>query len=277
MEFSIKRVWLLAKKQWVENRKLYLLGALALIGIMSALILFNVANGGISEETQKVCLFGGILIAGSIFTSTILSQFSNKINGIEALMLPASTLEKVVVALVYSLLLFPLVYVLLIYPLLIFAHFLDATIVGNLTNLYQFSFTGEEKGLVVVFIFLQSFFLLFSVVFRRYIFLKAVILACGLSFCLVFLNNFFGKKLVQDVQPERVGYLKGIQGVEKDDTFYFRGVDLIGPMNFGSSKNQRSFKVTLPDWQANLFQVIKYCLIPFFWLIIWFRLREMEL
>lgn len=85
MQFSIYRVWLLIKKQWAENRQLYLLGLLATAGVMGIAFLFHMSEDkGLDYNAQRAVLIAGAGVGGAIFTSTILSRFNDKLKGIQA-------------------------------------------------------------------------------------------------------------------------------------------------------------------------------------------------
>ncbi|RYZ95177.1 MAG: hypothetical protein EOP47_26335 [Sphingobacteriaceae bacterium] len=102
MQFSLKRIWLLTGKQWTENRNLYLFGLLALIGVILCVSVFTLSTPyGFNHENQQVTFFIGMLLSGGIFTTRILSQFTERSKAIAALTLPASTLEKLTVAILY--------------------------------------------------------------------------------------------------------------------------------------------------------------------------------
>ena len=139
MEISLQRIWLLFRKQWVDHQKMYGLGLLAMAGIISVMLLIltfpNIDRNGLDKNTQALIFLFGLVFFGAIFTATLFDQFAEKPKGIQALMLPASSLEKLLVPILFSNLLFPLIYILLIYPIVVFAHYVDVHLQGNINLL----------------------------------------------------------------------------------------------------------------------------------------------
>lgn len=298
MQFSLHRVWLLCRKQWAENKQLYILGVLATAGIMSAVLIFNLVDKrGISFTTQKLIIFTGLIVSGAVFTSTILSQFNEKVKGIQALVLPASTIEKLTAAIIYSLIVFPIIYLVVVYPLVMITHYIDTDILGRFNSPYAFDMDREFKDFVVIFILLQTVMLFGSVLFRRYIFIKTAILTIVIFFGLNIINPFILQQILDTKKgaPVKVtvkeliysddNKLINTQNVPQKIT---KGILYATPyqeLTVAYNWHTKYFKgvaysnsnVTVATNYSNLFYMLLYLSIPLLWVITWFRLKEKEL
>ncbi len=132
--FSFKRYALLMKRQWVENRKLYLLGIPSVLGILT----FFMCS---LENREEVFLsdFGSFtFIAAGMFFILILSgtffqRVNTKENGMFFFSLPTSKLEKWAVAFSYTMVIFPLIYLGLFYTVNFF-------VIQALNSIYHIHF-----------------------------------------------------------------------------------------------------------------------------------------
>ncbi|MCZ4244626.1 hypothetical protein [Pedobacter punctiformis] len=201
MHFSFPRFFNLFIKQWAENKKLYLLGAIAVPIILATITLFfPITDSRLTSEVQNIIFGFSLFIFGGIFGSSLLSVYTPKSSGIRMLMLPVSSLEKLLVAVIYGLVLFPLLYFILGYPVMLLVHQLDSEVFGNLNR--SISVTPRNiKIIYCLFLMIQSFVLFCSLYFKKFIFLKAF-----LSFIIIFLffsllNGLIIKIILSDTQP----------------------------------------------------------------------------
>jgi len=293
MEISIQRVWLLLKKRWVDHQKMYWLGMLAMAGIMAVVFLMSTSpyfnRSGLEYRFQEIFFFQGLVFSGGIFSATLLSQFAEKPTGIQALMLPASALEKIMTAILYSNLLFPLVYGIFIYPVLLLAHFVDVQIQGNINILYDFQ-SQNIWGFITLCLLAQNFVLLCSVIFKRHVIIKTAIVGCMLFFGFYYLNDKLAATLVKDVQPtttvslsdEISTYLINTRKMkdpnkEMTQTSYL----YVAAAPFNSIRfdifDSVGVYVELPKRHAYLFNIIFHgSWVLLCWLATWFRLREKQ-
>lgn len=98
-QFNISRFSLFLKYCWAENSKNYLISLGLIIGIMLLMMLPIVGSDRYREMLAILHIlgwFGGVLLGGSLFTSTAFSAYSSPERGISAIMLPGSRLEKFV-------------------------------------------------------------------------------------------------------------------------------------------------------------------------------------
>ena len=115
--FNIQRFGALFKKHTLEHSKTYALFAGILIGLMFVVLMFMsfTNNGHLNIYGQIPIFIFGLLLAGSMFTSTAFADLGNKSKGIPALMLPASHFEKYLVAWLYTYVFFQVVFVAVFY------------------------------------------------------------------------------------------------------------------------------------------------------------------
>lgn len=282
MELSIQRLWLLIKKQWVDHQKMYWLGMLAMAGIMMLVFLLftrpQFSNMGLEPRIQAALFLMSLVFFGAVFTSTLFNPFSEKPTGIQALMLPASSLEKTLTAILYSNILFPLVYGACIYPTLVFAHFVDVKVQGNLNELFSFNFE-LIWGFVIICLLVLNMALLGSIVFRRHAFIKTAILACILFFGSFYLNRELAHMVIGTTQPKTVisTTKESYSPVEVSDLTF----DLLSATPFysmGFFTSDRTFiQVKLPEQSMYMYNIFIYGLIiGLLWTATWFRLREKQ-
>ncbi|MBW4891709.1 hypothetical protein KXQ82_18435 [Mucilaginibacter sp. HMF5004] len=309
---SINRIWYLFKMQWVENRKLYVLGLLAMMGI-EGLFYFTSSS---SPNNQEMFFTIGLLLSSSIFTSTILSRFTDKRTALSALMLPASAFEKILVAIIYSLVIFPVVYTLLTYPVMFAAYYYHTEIKGDLAPLWNLS-PSEGKILIVLMLYfmLQAFVMFCSTLFRRLAFVKTAVLVCAVLFGTVALNDKLQEQLYKNhLQPNVLpkGFIpnppdyatqtntktiyppKGstqqpvtITSAPKKvllppNNFNVTGSGIFMPVQFYARNtehinNPLVWQAVLPAWQQFIFALLFFMMVPFFWLLTWVKLREKTL
>jgi hypothetical protein len=303
MQFSTYRIWLLIKKQWAENRQLYLLGLLATAGVMGIAFLFHSSeNQGLDYNAQRAVLMAGAGIGGAIFTSTILSRFNDKLKGIQALTLPASALEKLVTAIIYSQVIFPVAYVLAVYPVMALVHYVDTDIVGRVNRLYDLQLDDKLVESFLLYFILQAVILLCSVLFKRYTIIKTTVLIIVVFYGALSLNPIIAgrmlktegmefnrinlKEIVYDEAGQRV-----VDTVVKEsivlprltNAFPYSDIKLYND-NFSyhirlglNDPHYVEFVLAQKDAVKLLFTVLAFLCIPFLWLITWFRLKETQL
>lgn len=110
--FNFSRFGRLFRRHTAEHLPSYGMAAAVLAGLLLLLLGFTAysLSGRLPEDAQAGFFTFFLVMAGVIFTSNIFSQFGNKRQASVALLLPASHLEKFLVAWLYSLPIFVLVY-----------------------------------------------------------------------------------------------------------------------------------------------------------------------
>jgi hypothetical protein len=171
--FNMSRFRLLVRRQWSENKKVYLLQW----GVIS---LFTMALQFFDRSFEPMVLYIFLFsLAGCAMASTLFSQWTDKGRSPMFLLLPATTLEKFLCALFFGILLF--------IPVFLLNYFIFRYIVAYLIMLlfpnHLVSFTDQFTGaiheivtipipttivLFLMFFFMQSVFMIIQIRFRRY-------------------------------------------------------------------------------------------------------------
>ncbi len=287
MQFSFNRVMLLIRKQFAENIQLYFFSLLIIAGVIFLFSLGDVrGENGFTLRDQAVFLTSGLVLSGSVFTTTIFNQFSNKIKGVQSLMLPASVLEKLVTAIIFSIILFPLAYTIFVYPVLYVVHIIDLN-QGHLNELNGFHNIHMMQYLFVEFLVLQPVVLLCSLMFKRYTTIKTVVFIGTVFFGMMFVSPFITQNIIKSSRPK---YLK-IKDITYDsqeriiETSYHTEVNYtsylystpFSGIAFSKPDYDGILSVKLPEKQDLLFDLLMCLSIFFLYAVTWFKLKEIEL
>lgn len=186
--FSLKRFQSLVLKHWADNKRRYTLAVLAFIGLLTAWFAFSLAmpedQVPMSHDVQKTTFFFLLFITGTLYASQYFRDLSSRTKAANFLLIPASTFEKFLCGIFYSALLFPLVFIAAFYLtdslMVAVANAVyksgEKTSVINIFTIDFFHFNSHRTLNFLPFFFsVQSLFLLGSVYFRKYNFIKTVI------------------------------------------------------------------------------------------------------
>src|SRR5690242_5598289 len=116
--FDTQRWFLLLRKHWGENKRTFILSTIAIGSILLIwYFLFLLMNNfrPLDEFTQVVTYFFGLFLGGCLYASLLFADLSTRPKGINFLMLPASSFEKLLSAWVFGVALFFITYTLLFY------------------------------------------------------------------------------------------------------------------------------------------------------------------
>jgi hypothetical protein len=262
--FNFNRFALLVKRQWVENRKLFLMAMLVLVGMGIVTYSINLDwDLGIlmNVESRYQIFIMGFFLGGSLFTNYVFKDLSDKNSSTSFLMIPASHFEKQLSACIYAFIIFPIVFLSIFFLLdFVFVNYsngIQEQILakkGIQENKYFFNFIANTKDfqtafLILAWVVVQAFVVLGSISFMRWSYIKtgfagfAIILAISLFVGLMqkmFLNDLYQEVL--RVQGNRV---------YPDDNNIF---------------NKEFLSFTL-----------KYVLTPLFLIIAYFKLKEKQI
>jgi len=257
--FSFKRTGQLIQKQWVENRRLYGMSVLALLGALGIVMAIWLASSGNHYREDNLYVIGLVVlfITGAIFASTSFNMLNAKDTGIYWITFPASHFEKLLVTLFFNIVVFTLVYAACFFVL----KFLVEIYIQ--TNQYGYEKIDWARVLkpgpnVSYFLFaffaLQAAFILGSASFKRFSFIITLIIIAAA----LFLTIFYLVKLSKGMIPQ--GYYFDLTNVRSN------GVD-------GVYKEYE-----MNSFLRNFIEVfLKYLFAPFLWLITWYKLREKEI
>jgi hypothetical protein len=266
-EFSFERLFGLIRKQWIENKKFYTLGSLALLGMMAmSIFLFWVLMDGDhwEEETAYKIYLVGLVICGSIYGSISFATLGNKEKGQYWLSFPASVTEKMIVTIFYSTIVFFLVYT----GCFLLCKWGAELYIVSYVKTHEGSYLQEMKwednfGEAIKYIIwgyfcLQSLFVLGSVYFKQYAYIKTIIFVTLIGGMLTFL------------------IAKIASGLFSQFNFYWNNLELRefhDPENYGVYKSY-ALGATLSKVLGYL---LTYSWVPLFWVITWYRLKEKEI
>jgi hypothetical protein len=273
--FSINRWGLLMGKHWSENRKKYTLGIIAMAALMILWYGFMILVGpGLVDDVQSPTYFVGLFVIGCIYASLLFADLADRPKGISYLSTPASHLEKVLCNLFFGVIIFFVVYLAIFYivtpSMLAISNAVREAkwkaeaaaypfVKFKLINVFHFGKgNGEDMyyGLHLAYLAIQSAFILGSVYFTRFSFIKTVISGL-IIWLLLFL---FVAKVLVPMMPEGS---------------YFNGLTNWSLMNDGSTPNK---VIMLPGWvDKGVEWMLKFAFAPLFWVVTYFRLKEKEI
>jgi hypothetical protein len=273
--FSFNRWGLLLGKHWSENRKKYTLGIIAIASLIALWYGFMMLVGpGMQEEVQAPTYFVGLFVIGCIYASLLFADLADRPKGISYLSVPASHLEKVLCNLFFGVVLFFLAYLAIFYlvttPMLSLYNALQeakwkssgSTVPFVKTTLVNVFFFGKSNGgdmfyyLHLLYVALQAAFILGSVYFVRFSFIKTVI-AVLVVWLLLFL---FVAKVLVPLMPEG-SYLNGLTN-----------------WSFTNDGKESYKLIRLPNWvDLTISSLFQFAFAPLFWVVTYFRLKEKEI
>lgn len=222
--FSFSRLGLLIKKQWFDNARLYMLSLLALTGILVIVfVLWVTFNGSKRFDEQDTLVFYGIFlfVIGLIFASTTFNALSENARGTYWLTVPATNLEKLSSGLFYAVIAFPLVYT-MIFLLLRQVVFFSIKLNPDHSINYQNNIGAFIKYLTIIFVPLQILFVLGSVYFKRYAFIKTVLVLLIVVFVYSFLFQVITRELFDRGNGTHMRNLTSVAIYEADETRILR-------------------------------------------------------
>jgi hypothetical protein len=270
--FSFKRFTLLVKKHWADNKKRYALSAMAFFGLLIIWFVFTILTLSdemipMGKEVQTITFFFSLFAVGTFYASQYFSDLGSRAKGINFLLVPASAFEKLLCSLLYTTLLFFVVFTATYYLADILMVGIAKTISGTVqtdekiavANVFDITIIPLNKdttlNFLLFFFSVQSAFLLGSVYFEKYSFIKTIIsgfIAGFILFCFVF---FFYEQLLPPGDHHR-GFL----------TSYRVRVD-------GADDRL----IQIPNWIGQIFRfLIMYGIAPFLWVVTYYRLKEKQ-
>lgn len=273
--FSFNRWLLLVGKHWSENRKRYLLSLIAVAGLLIIWFVFTILVERpypMDKSMQAGTYFTGLFLVGCLFGSMLFADMAGGPKAIHYLAVPASALEKLLTALLFGVVLFFISYTIIFYlvdiPMMKIANDLAADWWKENRSGETYTFrevanvfwVEQARGwdplvlLLTIYFPVQSAFILGSVYFARYSFIKTAI-SVLVIFLLLLL--FVAQVLVALLPPG--GYFESITSYR-----------ILG--------NQEDLRIVrLPGWIDNTVVILfKYAFTPVFWVATYFRIKEKE-
>ncbi len=190
--FDFGRFARLYRKHTVEHFKSYLLSAAVLAGLLLVCLGFfwytHGAKLSIRDQANPFVFF--YLACGTIFTSLTFSYLSQKKEAIPALMLPASHLEKYLVSLIYTFVVYQLIFIGIYFAVDGFLFALGAPFEKSENEMINV-FAPDQKIYLVFLLFalLHAFAFWGAIYFEKLHFIKAGFVVLALCFFITFINN----------------------------------------------------------------------------------------
>ena len=269
--FSFKRFTLLVFKHWADNKKRYGLSVLAFIGLLIAWFVFTMLTGFDDEmmgkAVQLITFFFALFAVGTFYASQYFSDLGSRAKGINFLLVPASAFEKLLCSLLYTVVLFFVLFTLSFYLVDLLMVTIANTLPGaekpggksaliNVFKVIILRFNRDSTINFLLFFFsVQSAFLLGSVYFEKYSFIKTIISGFIAGFILFCFMYFFNEHLLPNG-----GFQSGFL------TSYRVHVDGIN-----------DHLVQVPRWIGEVFLfLVMYAIAPFLWIVTYYRLKEKQ-
>lgn len=268
--FSFNRFSLLVAKHWADNKKRYLLSVIAFIGLLIAWFVFTMlidSRFPMGKGMQMVTYFFLLFVVGSFYANQYFRDLASRAKGINFLLVPASAFEKVLCSLLYTVILFFVVFTAAFY-------LVDVVMVAIAKSFVTVEFPSDEKGvlnvfeaarlpldgqsnlnILLVFFSIQSVFLLGSVYYAKFSFIKTIITGFVIFFIVFFFVYF-----LYDMMPEG------------DYVNHF-----LTSYRVNNKGNGDDYLVTVPVWLGQiLYYFLMYAFAPFLWIVTYFRLKEKQ-
>jgi len=173
--FDYSRFSLLVKRQWTENKFIFLMGLVIFVCITAVIysINFDAENDYMLKRGMQTMMFIiGLLGGGTLFSNYLFKDFGNNSQTLSFLMTPASHFEKITAGMFYALIAFPVVYA-------ITFGLVDGAFVklsGNPHNEMLYSMVLDSykdySFLICVWVALQMFVILGAIYFGRMSYIK---------------------------------------------------------------------------------------------------------
>jgi hypothetical protein len=200
--FNLTRFGRLLRKHTAEHFTSYAMSTAVLVGgVLVVLgILTYLTRRPLQHELQTILFIFGLLGAGSVFTASIFAEVSNPRAAASTLLLPASHLEKYLVAWLYSLPVFLVVYTTVFMGVNV--AILRLANQGYPYEIYDFSRDAREwVSPLLSYALLHSITLWGAIYFRRLHVIKTAFLVFGSALVLILVNRQFMMALLPDSRP----------------------------------------------------------------------------
>ncbi len=248
--FNIKRSMFLLYRQLCFSTNGLLIGFGAVSGVLVFILSMTLLFGhrGLDNNVYFGTIIPTFFIMGYVFTSNIFSELRTPQRGYLFLMLPASILEKLLVPWLISSVLFVLASVAMIFLINILLLVISLIFLGNPVTIFNPCALPVLK-MYAIYLVTQPIFVLGSVYFRRYNFLKTVLSLFVFILILGIYVTLAGKLIINH----------NFQGIHFED---------------GVPQHLEHFFTSV------FFPAVKIlfwgCIAPFFLIVSYFRLKERE-
>lgn len=264
--FNPKRFLLLVGNDLFINRYYFLVYAAAAMGILLFIYGRDAVNGNTSFSDHQLCLIGLYLI-GLLFTSMLFSDLHDERKSIARLTLPSSLMEKYTSRIILSTIVFTAGWLLFFFLVSYCSGMATRFVFGEshkVLNLFDQTILFESYRYWVI----QSLLLFGVIYFKKYAPAKTVIGLAAYLFFLVVVSNVIFNLFFGDYSEGTAWNISISQrtisigtNLKEDLMGFFRTDAAITVLLFAQKVSEILF------W---------YILMPFFWILGYVRLKEME-
>ena len=258
--FNYHRFALLVRRQWVENRRLFLMALAILLGLGIFFYSFNInwEHGVLFNlEGRMIIFYFSFFLAGSFFTNYIFRDLSDKNSSTSFLLVPASHFEKQLSALLYVFVGFPIAFFILFtiidYSFVSIGNGIMNDLkskTGLLPNRMLLSYLKTDEArlgiMIPAWFCVQAFVILGSISFTGWSYIKTGFTGFATLFVIVLFVGLMQKLFLDDLSNELGG------------THYFQ------------------IKPTRDMLNGYVMFGLKYALTPLFMVIAYFKLKEKQ-
>lgn len=287
MQFSFSRFSYLCRLQFAANRKLYLLGIAAIAGMMLCYMFYAAFTFDNGLDVNAQLDFGAValILSSAFFGSLIFKQYGDKSKRIQSILLPVSNTERMAVAVLFTFILYPLVFGVLYFSCLGIVHIVDVRIIGN-SNIIYLPSGYEGQTTFMLFFFVQSLALLGAIWFRRFTFVKTVVMVCLAGILISFINDMINDVVLKGAEERAAAYSASQKKIvyppdyihfEIMNSAPYQSLRLDGKSKEGYFISNESYWVSLPDHQMLLFMILLAFIPLFFFYLTAVKLREQQL
>ncbi len=251
-EFSIQRMVLLARKDFVESLKAILISTAAVMGVYLFATIIGMVPGDMDTRFHEGNYIFILMVGGLITTSLSFSDIHTKGKNIAWFMTPASQVEKYLVRLLETTV-GMIVYTVVAYFLFsVFAHGVTMLLFHKGMGLFN-PFQKQIGSWILRYIIIQSVFLFGAVYFKKTHFVKTILWIVIVGIFLSILTVLIFRIVFAD---------------------YFDGMSFSIRAEINLNLNQLDTSWQLPLQIAG--KIVLTIIAPFFWITGYFRLTETE-
>ena len=270
--FEAKRLLLLIQKHWAENKKRYGLAFIALIGMWVIWYLFILliadsdSDYPLAPAVQEITYYFTLFLVGAFYANQFFSDFGSKSKTANFLLIPASTLEKLLCAIFFTVPFFFAAFTL--------AFYIADVLMVTMANLFHSAYSNGNneqvanvfkgydipkdavKYMLLISLTVQAWYLLGSAYFKKYSFVKTAIAQFAGMIFLVLLFSFFNDVVMPNGEYD----------------------DINGTFGYVIHEGEASGKIVqLPGWIGAILRALFMYGFPLlFWYVTYLRLKEKE-
>ena len=220
--FDLNRFSLLVKRQWVENKKLFLMASFGIMGILVVInsLMMTWENGMLNENGRFSIFLLSLFFAGSVFANYVFKDLSDKNSSTSFMLVPASHFEKFLTGVFYAFIVFPAVFLTLFYVVdlgfvSIGDNIKDGLKVPGVKNVQIYDFMINSKNIremlgeiIGLWFVIQAFILMGATQFQARSYIKTAFTGFALLFLIGFLSYLSNKLFLDDItlQFQQKGY-----------------------------------------------------------------------